>query len=122
VWIAMNSAPKESAARFTARVGGVSTSRVISQVPGEPCSISIKVQPVGNRLEIQTAPVHDCNGNTISDGTIITFTESAGGSQSTVDAPLRKGIATATLPARSGAKISAASGSVVGNEIYWSGN
>ncbi|MEO6909908.1 MAG: hypothetical protein ABI158_03165 [Edaphobacter sp.] len=121
-WTTMNSAAKQSAARFTVRAGNISTTRVINQVPGEPCSISIKAQPSGNRLEIQTAPVRDCSGNTISDGTIVTFTETSGASQSTVDAPLKRGIAAATLPAIKGAKISAASGSVMGNEIYWDGS
>lgn len=121
-WTRMNSAAKQSAARFTVRAGNISTTRVIDQVPGEPCSISIRAQPSGSRLEIQTAPVRDCSGNTISDGTIITFTETSGASQSSVDAPLKRGIATATLPAIKGAKISAASGSVMGNEIHWDGS
>jgi hypothetical protein len=120
-WATMDSAAKESAARFTARAGNVSSTRIINQVPGEPCSISISAKPSGSRLEVQTAPVRDCSGNTIPDGTIVTFTESQGNSQSTVDVPLKQGIASVAMPAVRGAKISAASGVVAGNEIRWDG-
>ena len=120
-WTTLDSAAKESAARFTATAGGVSSIRIINQVPGDPCSISITAKPSGNRLEVQTAPVRDCNGNMIPDGTIVTFTESLGNSQSTVDVPLKQGIASVVMPANAGAKISAASGVVAGNEIRWEG-
>jgi len=120
-WTTMDSAAKESAARFTARIGNVSSTRIINQVPGEPCSISISAKPSGSRLEVQTTPVRDCSGNMIPDGTIVTFTESLGNSQSTVDVPLKQGIATVMMPANRGAKISAASGVVAGNEIRWDG-
>lgn len=120
-WATMDSAAKESAARFTARVGSISSTRIINQVPGDPCSISISARPVGSRLEVQTAPVHDCSGNTIPDGTIVTFTETLGNTQSTVDVPLKQGVASVVMPANVGAKISAASGVVAGNEIRWGG-
>ncbi len=120
-WASMDSAAKQSAARFTARVGQVSSTRIIDQVPGDPCSISISAKPNGSRLDVQTAPVRDCNGNAIPDGTIVTFTETLGNSQSTVDVPLKQGIASVAMPANSGAKISVASGVVAGNEIRWNG-
>jgi len=120
-WVTLDSSAKESAARFTARVGGVSSTRVIDQVPGDPCSISISAKPNGSRLEVQTAPVRDCNGNAIPDGTIVTFTETSGNLQSTVDAPLKQGVASVTLPATKRARISVASGVVAGNEIQWNG-
>lgn len=120
-WATMDSATKEGPARFTARVGNVSSTRIINQVPGDPCSISISARPTGARLEVQTAEVRDCNHNTIPDGTIVTFTETYGDSQSTVDVPLKQGVATVVMPANKGAKISAASGVVAGNEIRWDG-
>lgn len=120
-WTTIDSAAKESAARFTATVGKVSSTRVINQVPGDPCNIVITAHPKGNRLEVQTAPVRDCSGNTIPDGTIVTFTETTPTSQSTVDVPLKQGIATVSMPANRGSKISAASGVVAGNEIRWDG-
>lgn len=120
-WAEMDSAPREGAAKFVARVGGVSSTRVIDQVPGDPCSIVISAQPVGGKLEVQTAPVRDCSGNPIPDGTIVTFTETFNDQQSTVDVPLKQGIARVTMPAYKGSKISAASGVVAGNEIRWGG-
>ncbi|WP_246153363.1 hypothetical protein [Terriglobus albidus] len=120
-WATMNSATKEGSARFTARVGDISSTRIINQVPGEPCSISISARPNGSKLEVQTAPVRDCSGNMIPDGTIITFIETLGNAQSTVDVPLKKGIASVVMPANKGSKISAASGAVAGNEIHWDG-
>lgn len=120
-WTTLDSAAKASAARFTASVGAISSTRIINQVPGDPCSISITAKPKGSRLEVQTAPVHDCNGNMIPDGTIVTFIESAGDSQTTVDVPLKRGVATVDMPAVRGAKISAASGVVAGNEVRWQG-
>ena len=62
-WATMDSAAKESAARFTARVGNISSTRIINQISGDPCSISISARPDGSRLKVQTAPVRDCNGN-----------------------------------------------------------
>ena len=121
-WTTLDSAAKESAARFTATAGKVSSTRIINQVPGDPCSLSITAKPSGNRLEVQTAPVKDCSGNMIPDGTIVTFTETIGNSQSTVDVPLKKGVATVVMPANRGSKISAASGVVAGNEIRWDGS
>ena len=120
-WTTMNSSAKESAARFVAKAGNISSMRVINQVPGDPCALSISAKPKGTKLEVQTAPVRDCNGNMIPDGTVVTFTESFGDSQSTVDVPLKQGIASVAMPANRGAKISAASGVVAGNEIRWDG-
>jgi len=120
-WATLDSAAKESSARFVARVGPVSSTRVIDQVPGDPCSINISAKLNGPRLEVQTSPVRDCSGNAIPDGTIVTFTETFNGTQSTVDVPLKQGTASVEMPANKGAKISAASGIVAGNEIRWEG-
>ncbi len=120
-WANMDSAPREGVAQFTARVGAASSTRIVQQVPGDPCSISISARPDGNKLQVQTSPVRDCGGNPVPDGTIVTFTETDGVSQTTVDVPLKQGIASVTMPANRGAKISAASGVVAGNEIRWEG-
>lgn len=121
-WATMDSAAKEGAARFTARVGNVSSTHIINQVPGDPCSLSISAKPKGAGLEVQTAPVRDCNQNVVPDGTIVTFTETDGASQSTVDVPLKQGVASVVMPATKGARISVASGVVAGNEIRWDGS
>lgn len=120
-WAEMDSAATEGTAKFVARVGGVSSTRIIDEVPGDPCGISISAQPDGGKVQVQTAPVRDCSGNPIPDGTIVTFTEIFNNKQSTVDVPLKQGIARVDMPAYKGSTISVASGVVAGNEIRWEG-
>lgn len=120
-WTAMDSEPKEGSAKLVAKVGGASSTRIIQEVPGDPCAISISAHPNAGKLEVQTAPVKDCTGNAIPDGTIVTFTESYQDTQSTVDVPLKQGVAKVDMPAIRGAKISVACGVVAGNDIRWDG-
>jgi hypothetical protein len=120
-WIEMDSAAKEGRARFVARSGTASSTRVIEQVPGDPCRINITARQNGKQIEVQTAPVRDCTGNAVPDGTIVTFTQAFNGTLTTVDAPLKEGIAKVNMPAHSDSRISAASGVVAGNEIRWAG-
>jgi hypothetical protein len=115
----MNSAAKEGSGQFVAQVGNATGTRVIQQVPGEPCDLRMSARPSGQRLAVQTDPVRDCSGNVVPDGTIVTFTETYNGGESTVDAPLKQGVARAEMPAYNGAKISVATGVVLGNEIRW---
>jgi hypothetical protein len=118
-WTAMNSTTHQGIDRFEARVGDVSSDRVIEQVPGDPCALKMTAQQAGPQLQLQTAPVRDCSGNAVPDGTIVTFTETYDNSQSTVDVPLKRGIAKVDMPARQGSTISVASGVVLGNQIRW---
>jgi hypothetical protein len=120
-WTQMDSASKEGAAHFTARVGDISNTRIIQQVPGDPCGLRVSARPAGRNVQLQTDPLRDCSGNAVPDGTVVTFTEMYDGGQSTVDVPLKRGIAQTELPAHDGAKISAATGVVLGNEIHWGG-
>lgn len=120
-WTEVDSAAKQGSAKFVARVGDVSSTRVIAEVPGDPCRLVMTARPDGKNVELQTAPLRDCGGNPVPDGTIVTFTESYNGTQSTVDAPLKQGIAKVEMPAYNGARISVASGVVAGNEIRWNG-
>lgn len=120
-WTEMNSAAKEGAAKFVARAAGTSTTRVIDEVPGDPCNLTMSAKPDGAKITLQTAPLRDCAGNPVPDGTIVTFTESRNGMQSTADVPLKQGIARVDMPAWNGATISVASGVVAGNEIRWEG-
>jgi hypothetical protein len=118
-WTKMDSASKEGAAQFVAQVGNVSDTRVIQQVPGDPCRLRMNVRPSGQRLALETEPVRDCSGNAVPDGTIVTFTEMYNGGEATVDVPLKRGIARTEMPAYKGATISVATGVVMGNEIHW---
>ena len=79
----------------------------------------MSAKPAGNKIEVQTQPVHDCSGNAVPDGTIVTFTEIYNDAKSTVDVPIKKGIAKVEMPAHKGATISVASGVVLGNQIRW---
>jgi hypothetical protein len=118
-WTKLDSASKEGAAQFEARVGSVSDKRVIQQVPGDPCRLRMNAKASGQRVELETEPVRDCSGNAVPDGTIVTFTEIYNGGEATVDVPLKRGVAHTEMPAYSGATISVATGVVMGNEIRW---
>ena len=61
-------------------------------------------------------------GTSIPDGMIVTFTETFGDSKSTVDVPLKQGVASVAMPAIKGAKISRPpAASSLENEIRWDG-
>lgn len=116
-WTAMNSATRAGSAQFTATVNNISSKRVIQQVAGDPCSLKFTARTAGQKIVLQTDPLRDCNGNAVPDGTIVTFTETTDGKQTTADVPLKRGVAQVEMPARQGARITAASGVVLGNEI-----
>ncbi|HUA91857.1 MAG TPA: hypothetical protein VL991_04780 [Terracidiphilus sp.] len=118
-WTALDSTPKQGTDKFVARSGGVSSERVIGQVPGDPCGLKMSAAPAGKDVRLQTDPVRDCSGNAVPDGTIVTFTEAYNGAQSTVDVPLKRGIAQVEMPAHPGATITVASGVILGNQIRW---
>lgn len=119
VSIEMDSTNKDGFDKFAVQAGSVSSTRVIEQVPGDPCTLRVSAQPAGKLIELKTDPVLDCSGNAIPEGTIVTFTESYNGALTTVDVPLKHGIAQVDMPSYRGAKISVASGVVMGNEIHW---
>lgn len=118
-WTTMDSTGHEGKDKFSARLGEISSSRIIALVPGDPCGLKMSARQNGQQLDLQTDPVRDCSGNAVPDGTIVTFTESFHGGQSTVDVPLKRGIAQVEMPIHSGATISVASGVVMGNQIGW---
>jgi hypothetical protein len=118
-WTQMDSTSQQGMDKFVAHVGGISSARVIGQVPGDPCGLKMSAQPAGQKVKLSTQPVRDCSGNAVPDGTIVTFTETYSGAKSMVDVPLKRGIAEVQMPARNGAVISVASGVVLGNQIRW---
>ena len=118
-WTEMDSTSHEGQDQFVARAGEVSSKRVVFQVPGEPCSLKMNAKAAGDKIQLVTDPVRDCSGNAVADGTIVTFTELSNDSKSTVDVPLKKGVASAEMPAHRGATVSVASGVVLGNQIRW---
>lgn len=118
-WTKMNTTAHQGIGAFVARVADVSVSRSVYQVAGDPCRLTMTVQPSREGLQIQTDPVRDCSGNPVPDGTIVTFSESYNGGLSTADVPLKHGIAKVELPAHPGGVLSVASGVVLGNQVRW---
>jgi len=118
-WTTMDSTPQQGIDKFVARAGSISSTRVVGQVPGDPCGLKMSAGQLDQQLQLQTEPVKDCNGNAVPDGTIVTFTESFDGVQSTVDVPLKHGVAQVQMAMHDGATISVASGVVLGNQIRW---
>jgi len=118
-WTTMDSTAEQGVDRFAARVGDVSSMRIVAQVPGDPCGLKMNAERVGQQVKLITDPLRDCNGNAIPDGTVVTFSESYKGAQSTVDEPLKHGVAEVTMQVHPGARLTVASGVVVGNQIGW---
>ena len=118
-WTQMDSTTHEGKDTFVARVGGVTSTRIVGQVPGDPCNLKVNAKSEKDRIELATDPVRDCSGNAVPDGTIVTFTELYNGAKTSVDVPLKKDVATVSMPVHRGATISVASGVVLGNQIRW---
>jgi hypothetical protein len=118
-WTAMDSTAQQGTDKFVARIGELSSTRVIGQVSGDPCGLKVNAQQSGAQLKLKTDPVRDCRGNAVPDGTIITFTAAYNSAQSTVDVPLKRGVASVEMPVHKGETISVASGVVLGNQIRW---
>lgn len=118
-WTSMDSTAQQGMDRFTARIGDVSNTRIVGQVAGDPCGLRMSARQAGQQLQLVTDPVRDCSGNAVPDGTIVTFTEAYNGVQSTVDVPLKRGIAEVQIAGHPGATLSVASGVVMGNQIRW---
>lgn len=118
-WVSLDSTPQQGADKFMVEADGISSTRVILQVPGDPCGLKMSAHAAGTGVQLVTEPVRDCHGNAVPDGTIVTFTESYNKTEAAVDVPLKRGIAEVELPSHQGATISVASGVVLGNQIRW---
>jgi hypothetical protein len=116
-WFRANSGNHAGAAQIVAAVGELSVRRVVQQVASDPCNLRVKAQRTANRILVETDPVRDCSGNPVPDGTIVTFTARGPGGKSTVDMPIKQGVARAQILASSPAVISVASGVVMGNQL-----
>jgi hypothetical protein len=121
-WMRMGSSAKEGAVRITAAIGQLAEPRVIQQVAAEACGLRVKAVRDGKGFSFETDPVRDCSGNPLPDGTIVTFTRIDSSGKTTVDAPIKKGVAHTRLPIQGHARISVACGVVLGNELSIAGN
>jgi hypothetical protein len=119
-WFHTNSGRTAGGLQLTAAINDVSARRVVQQVASDPCSLRIKGQRTPKGIVVETEPVRDCTGNPVPDGTVVTFTAKDGKDTSTVDAPIKQGIARAQMTATGSVVISAASGVVMGNELHLS--
>ena len=121
-WVKMDSGKRAGTAQFTASANGASVQRVVQETASDPCTIRMKAQPAKNgNIQVETDPIHDCAGNPVPDGTIVTFTSTDKSGRSTVDARIKRGVAQAELPGSQNATLSVAAGVVLGNEIHWEG-
>ena len=120
-WMRMSSTAKGGPVKVTAMVGSAAEPRIIQQVASDACNLRIKASPSKRGYMIETEPVRDCSGNMVPDGTIVSFTMTDANGKSTVDAPIKKGVARTELPVSGKATVSVASGVVMGNEISLGG-
>jgi hypothetical protein len=116
-WFRTASGKSAGALQVVASLGDLNTPRAVEQVASDPCNLRITGQRTPKGILVQTEPVHDCAGNVVPDGTIVTFTATGAAGVGTVDAPIKQGIARAQMEAPGATTISVASGVVMGNEI-----
>jgi hypothetical protein len=120
-WMHMDSTKEEGRVQVTAALGKIEEARVIQQVAAEACGLRMKAFPNGNTVTLETDPVRDCSGNALPDGTIVSFTEVDKAGKSTVDVPIKKGVARMQLSIHGPAQITVACGVVLGNEVALNG-
>ena len=116
-WFRTASGKSAGAVQAVASLDDLSARRAVQQVASDPCNLRIKGQRTAAGILVETEPVHDCTGNVVSDGTVVTFTAIDSNSRCTVDAPIKKGVARALMTEPQAAVISVASGVVMGNEL-----
>ena len=116
-WFRTASGKSAGALQVVASLDDLTTRRAVQQVASDPCNLRITAQRTKTGILVQTEPVHDCSGNVLPDGTIVTFTATGPEGRDTVDAPIKQGIARAQMDSSGATTISVASGVVMGNEI-----
>jgi hypothetical protein len=121
-WLHLDSTSHEGPVKVTAELGEkLEESRVIQQVAAEACALRMKVTSSSGKVFLETDPVRDCSGNALPDGTVVSFTLLDKSGKSTVDTPLKKGIARTEFNVSGPAQINVACGVVLGNEVAVSG-
>jgi hypothetical protein len=116
-WFRAASGKSAGTLQVVAAVGDLSARRAVQQVASDPCNLRITGQRTATGILAQTEPIHDCAGNIVPDGTIVTFTATDQNGRDTVDAPVKQGVARAQMAASGPVTVSAASGVVMGNEF-----
>ena len=116
-WVRLTSARKRGTTKIGAAIGHANEIRVVQQVAAEACNLRIHATRDQHGFLIETDPVRDCSGNPVPDGTVVSFTMSDSAGKTTVDVPIKRGVAKIAMPITGRARISAASGVVTGNEL-----
>lgn len=116
-WVRISSAKKEGPVRIAAAIGKADEVRIVQQVAADACNLRIKASRVKNAFLIETDPVRDCSGNAVPDGTVVSFTKADSAGKTTVDVPIKRGVAKVEMPIDGRARITVASGVVTGNEL-----
>jgi hypothetical protein len=116
-WVRLSSAKKEGPARLGAAIGHANEVRVVRQIAAEACNLRIKASRTKKDFLIETDPVKDCSGNSVPDGTVVSFTKVDSAGKANVDVPIKRGVARVELPVQGRGKITVASGVVTGNEL-----
>ena len=120
-WVRVSSAKKEGPVRIGAAIGHANEVRVVQQVAADACNLRIKVSRSKTAFLVETDPVRDCSGNPVPDGTVVSFTKSDSAGKTTVDVPIKRGVAKVEMPIQGSARITVASGVVTGNELQVAG-
>jgi hypothetical protein len=120
-WTRLNSGMKDGIVDIGASLGQLSERRVVQQVAAEPCHLHVSADQKDGQVVLQTEPVRDCRGNAVPDGTVVTFTKVDRLGRSTVDAPIKKGVAHTEMAFAGPATISVACGVVLGNDVKLGG-
>ena len=94
---------------------------MVQQVASDACNLRIRGVASSKKIIVQTDPVRDCSGNFVPDGTVVSFTMVDSAGKTTVDVPIKRGVAKVEMPASGRARVTAASGVVSGNELDLAG-
>ena len=116
-WVRLSSAKKEGATKLGAAIGHSNEIRVVQQVAADACNLRIKASRPKRNFLVETDPVRDCSGNSVPDGTVVSFTKVDDTGKTTVDVPIKRGVAKIEMPVEGRARITVASGVVTGNEL-----
>jgi hypothetical protein len=120
-WVRLSSAKKEGPTKLAAAIGHGNEVRVVQQVAADACNLKIKASRSKNNFLVETDPIRDCSGNSVPDGTVVSFTKIDDGGKTTVDVPIKRGVAKVEMPVQGRARVTVASGVVTGNELQIAG-
>ena len=121
-WLTMGSTPRGGPVQVSAELGDTKEARVVQQVAAEACGLRMNASESRGVVNIETAPVRDCSGNPLPDGTIVSFTKVDDAGRSTVDVPIKKDVARTQFTISGPARVSIACGVVLGNELAIKGS